>query len=223
MILCNGSEAEGVADIMMRKNSIEEFAGSLSSAKPVPGGGGACAAAGAFAAALGMMVANLTVGKKRYADVEEEMKEILIRLGALRDQLLELIDKDAEAFEPLSRAYGLPRETPDQREEKERVLEAALYEASMVPLEIMERILEAMEDLEILSKKGSRIVISDAGVGVLFAQAALDGASLNVFINTKLMKNYERAQELNQKAEALIQEGTKFQEGIYQEVCAKIR
>lgn len=223
MILCNGSEAEGVADIMMRKNSIEEFAGSLSSAKPVPGGGGACAAAGAFAAALGMMVANLTVGKKRYADVEEEMKEILIRLGALRDQLLELIDKDAEAFEPLSRAYGLPRETPDQREEKERVLEAALYEASMVPLEIMERILEAMEDLEILSKKGSRIVISDAGVGVLFAQAALDGASLNVFINTKRMKDRDRAQRIDEKAEDLIRQGQEYKERIYSAVMAQIR
>lgn len=223
MILCNGSEAEGVADIMMRKNSIEEFAGSLSSAKPVPGGGGACAAAGAFAAALGMMVANLTVGKKRYADVEEEMKEILIRLGALRDQLMELIDKDAEAFEPLSRAYGLPRETPDQREEKERVLEAALYEASMVPLEIMERILEAMEDLEILSKKGSRIVISDAGVGVLFAQAALDGASLNVFINTKLMKDRDRAQRIDEKAEDLIRQGQEYKDRIYSAVMSQIR
>lgn len=223
MILCNGSEAEGVADIMMRKNSIEEFAGSLSSARPVPGGGGACAAAGAFAAALGMMVANLTVGKKRYADVEEEMKEILIRLGALRDQLLELIDKDAEAFEPLSRAYGLPRETPDQREEKERVLEAALYEASMVPLEIMERILEAMEDLEILSKKGSRIVISDAGVGVLFAQAALDGASLNVFINTKLMKDRDRAQRIDEKAEDLIRQGQEYKDRIYSAVMSQIR
>lgn len=223
MILCNGSEAEGAADIMMRKNSIEEFAGSLSSAKPVPGGGGACAAAGAFAAALGMMVANLTVGKKRYADVEEEMKEILIRLGALRDQLLELIDKDAESFEPLSRAYGLPRETPDQREEKERVLEAALYEASMVPLEIMERILKAMEDLEILSKKGSRIVISDAGVGVLFAQAALDGASLNVFINTKLMKDRGRAQRIDEKAEDLIRQGQEYKERIYSAVMLQIR
>lgn len=223
MILCNGSEAEGVADIMMRKNSIEEFAGSLSSARPVPGGGGACAAAGAFAAALGMMVANLTVGKKRYADVEEEMKEILIRLGALRDQLMELIDKDAEAFEPLSRAYGLPRETPDQREEKERVLEAALYEASMVPLEIMERILEAMEDLEILSKKGSRIVISDAGVGVLFAQAALDGASLNVFINTKLMKDRDRAQRIDEKAEDLIRQGQEYKDRIYSAVMSQIR
>lgn len=208
---------------MMSKNSIEEFAGGLSSAKPVPGGGGACAAAGAFAAALGMMVANLTVGKKRYAEVEEEMKEILIRLGVLRDQLLELIDKDAEAFEPLSRAYGLPRETPEQREEKERVLEAALYEASMVPLEIMERILEAMGDLEILSKKGSRIVISDAGVGVLFAQAALDGASLNVFINTKLMKDRDRAQRIDEKAEDLIRQGQEYKERIYSAVMSQIR
>ena len=208
---------------MMSKNSIEEFAGGLSSAKPVPGGGGACAAAGAFAAALGMMVANLTVGKKRYAEVEEEMKEILIRLGVLRDQLLELIDKDAEAFEPLSRAYGLPRETPEQREEKERVLEAALYEASMVPLEIMERILEAMGDLEILSKKGSRIVISDAGVGVLFAQAALDGASLNVFINTKLMKDRDRAQRIDEKAEDLIRQGQEYKDRIYSTVMSQIR
>ena len=208
---------------MMSKNSIEEFAGGLSSAKPVPGGGGACAAAGAFAAALGMMVANLTVGKKRYAEVEEEMKEILIRLGVLRDQLLELIDKDAEAFEPLSRAYGLPRETPEQREEKERVLEAALYEASMVPLEIMERILEAMGDLEILSKKGSRIVISDAGVGVLFAQAALDGASLNVFINTKLMKDQITAQRIDKKAEDMIWQGQEYKDRIYSTVMSQIR
>ena len=208
---------------MMSKNSIEEFAGGLSSAKPVPGGGGACAAAGAFAAALGMMVANLTVGKKRYADVEEEMKEILVRLGGLRDQLLELIDKDAEAFEPLSRAYGLPKETPEQREEKERVLEAALYEASMVPLEIMERILEAMEDLEILSKKGSRIVISDAGVGVLFAQAALDGASLNVFINTKLMKDRIKAQRIDKKAEDMIRQGQEYKDRIYSAVMSQIR
>jgi len=223
MIRCKGSEAEGAADIMMSKNSIEEFAGGLSSAKPVPGGGGACAAAGAFAAALGMMVANLTVGKKRYAEVEEEMKEILIRLGVLRDQLLELIDKDAEAFEPLSRAYGLPKETPEQREEKERVLEAALYEASMVPLEIMERILEAMGNLEILSKKGSRIVISDAGVGVLFAQAALDGASLNVFINTKLMKDQIIAQRLDKKAEDMIRQGQEYKDRIYSTVMSQIR
>ncbi len=208
---------------MMLEGRATDFIEALSSAKPVPGGGGACAAVGAFAAALGMMVANLTVGKKRYEDVEEEIKETLSRLDELKRQLLVMTDKDAECFEPLARAYGLPKGTEEEKAKKERVLEKALYEASVVPLELMETLLKVMECLKLLGEKGSRLAVSDVGVGILFAQAALEGASLNVFINTKLMKNYERAQELNQKAEALIQEGTKFQEGIYQEVCAKIR
>lgn len=208
---------------MMRKKSMEEFTGDLSSSKPVPGGGGACAAVGAYAAALGMMVGNLTTGKKRYADVEEEIRETLKCLEVLRDRLLELIDQDAEAFEPLSRAYGLPKETREQQAKKEEVLEAALYEASIVPIEIMEKVLEAMHHLKVLGLKGSRIAVSDVGVGVLFAQAALEGASLNVFINTKLMKNRERAQALNQKAETLIREGAGLKEEIYTEIKENMR
>ena len=123
---------------MMLEKKFTDFTEELSSAKPVPGGGGACAAVGAFAAALGMMVANLTVGKKRYADVEEEVKEILARLEATRNELIILADKDAEAFEPLSKAYGLPKDTEEEQREKGRIMEAALYEASRVPLEIME-------------------------------------------------------------------------------------
>ncbi len=207
----------------MLEKKTTDFIEDLSSAEPVPGGGGACAAVGAFAAALGMMVANLTVGKKRYADVEEEMKEILFRLKGLQTELIALTDKDAQCFEPLSRAYGLPRETKEEKDRKERVLEKALFEASVVPIELMETILKAMECLEILGEKGSRIAISDAGVGILFAQAALEGASLNVYINTKLMKNRERAQELNRKADALIQEGSAFRDRTYAEVLKNIR
>ncbi len=207
----------------MLEKKTTDFIEDLSSAEPVPGGGGACAAVGAFAAALGMMVANLTVGKKRYADVEEEMKEILFRLKGLQTELIALTDKDAQCFEPLSRAYGLPRETEEEKDRKERVLEKALFEASVVPIELMETILKAMECLEILGEKGSRIAISDAGVGILFAQAALEGASLNVYINTKLMKNRERAQELNRKADALIQEGSAFRDRTYAEVLKNIR
>ena len=118
---------------MMLEKKTVEFIDELSSASPVPGGGGACAAVGALAAALGMMVANLTVGKKRYADVEDEMQECLSRLKELRDRLITLTDQDAEAFEPLSRAYGLPRETEEDRIRRERVMESALYEASIVP------------------------------------------------------------------------------------------
>ncbi len=207
----------------MLEKKTTEFLDALSSAEPVPGGGGASAAVGACACALGMMVANLTVGKKKYAEYEEEIKEALKKLEELRDRLVILTDADAEAFEPLSRAYGLPKETKEQQEEKERVLEAALYEASVVPMEIMETILEAMSYLEALSEKGSRIVISDVGAGILFAEAALEGASLNIFINTKLMKNRERAEELGRKAEEMIQRGRELKDVIYNTVLKEVK
>ena len=207
----------------MLEKKTTEFLDALSSAEPVPGGGGASAAVGACACALGMMVANLTVGKKKYAEYEEEIKEALKKLEELRDRLVILTDADAEAFEPLSKAYGLPKETKEQQEEKERVLEAALYEASVVPMEIMETILEAMSYLEALSEKGSRIVISDFGAGILFAEAALEGASLNIFINTKLMKNRERAEELGRKAEEMIQRGRELKDVIYNTVLKEVK
>lgn len=208
---------------MMLEKQTTEFLEDLSSSRPVPGGGGASATVGAFASALGMMVANLTVGKKKYADVEEEIKEAREQLEKLRDELVALTDRDAEAFEPLSKAYGLPKETQEQKEEKERILEQALYEASIVPMDIMETVLKVMHFLKVMGEKGSKIAVSDVGVGILFAQAALEGASLNVFINTNLMKNRERAEELNQKTDAMIQEGRELKETIYAGVLAKIR
>ena len=208
---------------MMLEKQTTEFLEDLSSSRPVPGGGGASATVGAFASALGMMVANLTVGKKKYADVEEEIKEAREQLEKLRDELVALTDRDAEAFEPLSKAYGLPKETQEQKEEKERILEQALYEASIVPMDIMETVLKVMHLLKVMGEKGSKIAVSDVGVGILFAQAALEGASLNVFINTNLMKNRKRAEELNQKTDAMIQEGRELKETIYAGVLAKIR
>ena len=195
---------------MMLEKKTTEFLEVLSSAEPVPGGGGASAAVGAFASALGMMVANLTVGKKKYADVEEEIQSVRSQLKVLQDKLIDLTDKDAEAFAPLSAAYGLPKDTEEQKDAKARIMEGALYDASVVPIEIMETVLEVMRLLKILGEKGSRIAVSDVGVGVLFAQAALEGASLNVFINTKLMKDRGRAEKLNQKTESMIAEGREW-------------
>ncbi len=208
---------------MMLEKKAAEFIEELSSSSPVPGGGGACAAVGAFAAALGMMVANLTVGKKRYAGVEDEIREVRDRLKAVRGELEALVDEDAQAFEPLSKAYGLPKETEEERAKKEQIMEEALYGASIVPLKIMETVRRSMELLSVLEEKGSRIAVSDAGVGILFAQSALEGASLNIFINTKLMKNREQAEELNRRAEALIQEGQLLKDQVYQAVRRKIR
>ena len=165
----------------------------------------------------------LTVGKKRYADVEEEILEVRENLSMLRDRLIKLTDKDAEAFEPLSRAYKLPKDTPEEQDIKEKVMEEALYEASIVPMQIMETIYQVIQYLEVLGKKGSRMAVSDVGVGILFARSALEGASLNVFINTKSMKNREVAEDLNRKADQMIQEARKLEEMIYSDVLAQIR
>ena len=198
---------------MMLEKKMTDFLEVLSSKEPVPGGGGASAAVGA----------NLTVGKKTYAAVEEEILGVRERLEKIRDQLVVLADRDAEAFEPLSKAYGMPKETEEQKAEKERVMENALYEASVVPLQIMETVKTAMDELELLEEKGSRIAVSDAGVGILFAQAALEGASLNIFINTRMMKDRMKAEDLNRRADELIKEGTSQKNRIYENVLKKIR
>lgn len=196
-----------------------QFLSELSSNAPVPGGGGASAAVGAFAAALGMMVTNLTIGKKKYADYEEEVKAVRDRLEGLRDQLIDLVDGDAVAFEPLSKAYSIPKDDP----ERDTITENALYEASVVPMSIMETVLAAAKELEVLVEKGSKLAVSDVGVGILFAQAAIEGASLNVHINTKSMKDRDRAAALDAKADAIIAEGAALKARIYSGVLAAIK
>lgn len=203
----------------MLEKPATQFLSELSSNAPVPGGGGASAAVGAFAAALGMMVTNLTIGKKKYADYEEEVKTVRDRLEGLRDQLIDLVDGDAVAFEPLSKAYSIPKDDP----ERDTIMENALYEASVVPMSIMETVLAAAKELEILVAKGSKLAVSDVGVGILFAQAAVEGASLNVYINTKSMKDRERAAALDAKADAIIAEGAALKARIYDGVLAAIK
>lgn len=203
----------------MLEKPATQFLSELSSNAPVPGGGGASAAVGAFAAALGMMVTNLTIGKKKYADYEEEVKAVRDRLEGLRDQLIDLVDGDAVAFEPLSKAYSIPKDDP----ERDTIMEKALYEASVVPMSIMETVLAAAKELEVLVAKGSKLAVSDVGVGILFAQAAIEGASLNVYINTKSMKDRERAAALDAKADAIIAEGAALKARIYDGVLAAIK
>ena len=170
-----------------------------------------------------MMVANLTVGKKKYAAVEEEILAAREELERLRDRLVTLTDRDAQAFEPLSRAYGLPKNTEEEKAAREKIMESALYEASVVPMEIMETVLSSMDLLETLGEKGSRLALSDVGVGILFAQAALEGASLNVFINTRLMKDRSQAEELNARADRMIAEGREKKERIYSQVLQSVK
>ena len=184
--------------------SCKEFVEVLASKAPVPGGGGASGLIGAVGIALGNMAGNLTVGKKKYADVEAEVIDLNERAQKLQQELLALVEEDAKVFEPLSKAYGMPKETPEQQEEKARVMEAALKEACLVPLQIMRKCCEAIEIIADYSSKVSVLAISDVGVGAITCKAALLGASLNVFINTKSMQNKTLAEEFSKEAEDMI-------------------
>ncbi len=207
---------------MIEKQMIGEWTDALASKASVPGGGGASALGGALAAALGQMVANLTVGKKKYADVEETMQQILQKLEELQKELLALADEDARVFAPLAAAYSLPSSTEEEKREKERVMEENLLAASLVPLQMMEKTFVVLDILSFLGEKGSRMAVSDVGVAVQFARAALNGAVMNVYINTKSMKDRDKAEELNEKADALIEDGTRLADRIYQNVVDQL-
>lgn len=207
---------------MTGEQRIYDYLEVLASKAPVPGGGGASALGGALAAALGQMVANLTVGKKRYADVEEEMQGFLCALNICQMEMTALADKDAEVFAPLAAAYGLPSETEEQKAEKDRVMEENLLAASLVPIQIMEKAVGIMAILAEMEQKGSRMAVSDVGVAVQFARTALTGAVMNVYINTRSMKNRERAEELNRQAKELLREGIEKADVIYDRVLKKL-
>ena len=207
----------------MLENSCTGFIDVLASKEPVPGGGGASALVGAIGMALGSMVGNLTLGKKKYADVQGDIQAILEKAQALQEDLKALVQKDADVFKPLSKAYGLPAETEAQKAEKARVLEEALKVACSAPVEIMEKTLACIDLHEELAQKGTRIAISDVGVGVACLKAALNGASLNVFINTNLMKDRPYAEAINEKAEQMIREGSLKADRIFEDVFAQIR
>jgi formiminotetrahydrofolate cyclodeaminase/kynurenine formamidase len=207
----------------MTNLSCENFVHALASKAPVPGGGGAAALVGAVGIALGNMVGSLTNGKKKYADVWEEIQVLQAKADGLQDELLALVERDAQVFEPLSRAYGLPKGTPEEIAHKEQVMEAALREASSVPMEIMAKTCEAIDLLQDFAAKGTAIAISDAGCGAVCAKSALQSAALNVFINTKGMKDRNCAEALNQKANDMLAIYVIKADEIYQSVTDQVR
>ena len=194
------------------------FTGLLASASPAPGGGGAAALTAALGTALGSMVGALTAGKKSYAPVEEEIKAAMTALEALRLQLLDMVQKDAEGFEPLAAAYKLPKEAPD----REEILERATLGACQAPVEMMELCCRAMEQVAVMAEKGSRLAVSDAGCGAALLKAGLDAAALNVYINTKSLRNREEAERLNTACRQMQQRYGALADKIYNDVEAAL-
>ena len=200
-------------------NSLDTFAETLASSAPTPGGGGAAALAGALAAALGNMVGSLTVGKKKYADVEARILELNEAAATLRKKLLAQIDEDANAFAPLAKAYGIPKDDPS----REETLEACLHTAAEPPMNILRLSCEAVDLIAEYAEKGSRLAISDAGCAAAMAEAAIRSAALNVAINTGLMKDRDYAEHLDEEMDALLEKYVPMTEKIYQDVERGLR
>ena len=207
----------------MMNESCSRFLAELASKAPTPGGGGTAALVGAAGVALGNMVGCLTVGKKKYAAVEADILTLNERAGALRAELEALVQADAEAFAPLAAAYRLPKETPEQAAHKAAVLESALDAAAAVPLQIMEKCAEGIALAGQYAAKGSVLAVSDAGCAAALCKAALQAASLNVFINTKLMTNREHAAALNARADALLNEYIPQADAVFASVTNQLR
>ena len=198
----------------MRELNLNEFTKELSSGAPVPGGGGASALMGAVSASLCSMVGNLTSGKKKYVEYQQDIERIITEAVSLNERMLALIEKDAEAFEPLAKAYSIPKEDPGRDE----TLEKALYEAAMAPLEIVKCSAQVSALIKELVVKGSRLAISDVGVAASACEACAKGAAMNVYINTKLMKDRETAAQLNSETIALVDEVCAVSKAAYDEV-----
>ena len=196
--------------------SCREFVAVLASSAPAPGGGGAAALAAALGTALGNMVAALTVGKKNYADVEEELRGLMVRCEQLQNELLAQVEADKEGFLPLARAYGIPKDDPSRPE----IMEKATITACQVPMHIMELCCESIEAISVFAAKGSRLAVSDAGCGAAIVKSALQAASLNVFINTKTLQNRELAEEMNAKCLGMLDKYGKMADEIFETVKA---
>ena len=196
--------------------SCREFVTVRASDAPAPGGGGAAALVGAIGTALGNMVGSLTVGKKKYAAVEAEIIALKAKCEDLQKQLLDQVEADEVNFLPLAKAYGIPKDDPN----RDKVMEEATIIACSTPMHIMELCCEAIEAIAVFAEKGSRLAVSDAGCGAVCCKAALQAASLNVFINTKSLKNREVAEEMNAKANGMLDKYCAMADDIFASVRA---
>ena len=200
----------------MTMETCREFVKVLSSDAPAPGGGGAAALVGAIGTALGNMVGSLTVGKKKYADVQDEILALKARCDELQKKLLDQVEADEVNFLPLAKAYGIPKDDPN----RDKIMEEATIIACSTPMAIMELCCEAIDCIAVFAAKGSRLAVSDAGCGAVCCKAALQAASLNVFINTKSLKNRETAEAMNAKANEMLKKYCAIADDIFTTVKA---
>lgn len=201
----------------------QTFISEVAAGTPTPGGGGASAYCGALGSALLSMVGNLTTGKKKYAEVESEVVAHLKQLEEVRQELLELVEKDALAFAPLADAFKLPRDTDEEKVYRHGVIQEALIDAISVPFAIMNACDRVIDLSDFLAHYGNRSAISDVATGVSFAQGALKGAALNVYVNAAMLDDRDMAARYTDEADRLIAESGRRADEIYNYVLEEIR
>ena len=202
----------------MHNKTLSDFTDILSSASPTPGGGGATALVGSLAASLSEMVTNLTTGKKKYAEYEQEIQAIMFEAEKLRMQLLECINKDAQAFEPLSKAYAKSKDDPDY----EGTMDACLKMAAEPPFVVLKLTCQVIKLDQRLAEIGSKLAISDAATSAMFAYGALYSAAINVKVNTRLMKDREYAEGMNKQVDILTERYAPIAKDAYDTVLKRL-
>ena len=200
------------------ERTVENFANELASSAPTPGGGGAAALVGALGISLGNMVGELTIGKKKYAEYEDELQDIMTDAQRLEGELLQLIEDDAEGFKPLAEAYSIPKDNP----ERATILEEATKTACVAPMAMIRACARAMKLIERFGEIGSKLAISDAGCAAVLCKSAMQAAALNVYINTKTMNDRDYADRLNKEVEELLDEYCEIADGVYDSITDEL-
>ncbi|HSD63750.1 MAG TPA: cyclodeaminase/cyclohydrolase family protein [Ignavibacteriaceae bacterium] len=203
-------------------DSIRNYLDEISSSSPTPGGGNVSAFCGAIACNLGIMVCNLTIGKKKYIDVEEEMKDIKFELAVSKEEFLNLAERDNEAFEKVMASFKMPKDTEEQKKERNENIESATLEAAEVPAEVLRSCSKIMPLFQTLAIKGNQNSVSDAGVAVSLISTAAEGAFLNVLINCSSLSNQTVAREILKKNEIMLAEVKNSSSTIISDIKKKL-
>jgi len=207
---------------MNTTTTLKNYLDELSSNSPTPGGGNVSALCGALACSLGMMVCNLTIGKKKYAEVENEMKELLVKLETAKNDFLKLAEEDNEAFNKVMEAFKLPKETDAEKKIRGEKIDESAFQAAVVPSRVIETCRLTIPFIETIALKGNQNSLSDAGVSAALLQTASEGAFLNVMINCSSLSNKIIGEELLKKSDVLLDEIKMNSDRIVRNIISKL-
>ena len=208
---------------MYAEKPLKYFLDKLCSNSPEPGGGSASALTGAIAAGLAGMLSALTINKKGYEDVQTEMIKSYEEAKKLKDDFIDLLQKDTEAFDDAAKAFKLPKETEDEKRIRLEAIEKGLMKASEVPLAIMEKSLETARLALKVMKKGNEMAITDGAIAAIFAEAAALGGMINVRINFKWMKNKDYVNRTEKRLDIILEEAKRIREEALRYILEKLK